>query len=377
MRNLPDIARNLPDIAAGKRLLARVLRKRDVPEPVAVWRAAPEAALKALGPAEKVAYIEALLPLVRRGKTVKLRSLRRLYQLFTFMEMPAEARLQILSALHGKLRLEPSQLPDLTDEKVRKSLFSEALALAERSPDKATKAYLARLSAHLNVEADETGKWARFFEKLTDLENRVAAALGKKGHIVRLDDRKLEIFKKAVTSVGIPAAVLFPLGTVGLSVEGITTGLIALGGGFILPAGAAMITGLGVAVALGVTSKKILDMVLPTTDADRVSIDIEKLSADAAKIRQVLDDAVSGDPNRKKLEEARVKIAEIIKEVVPLSEAERAKLEAAFEHARDLGERYLNYVGQDHQALDSSNHIGADEIGSLLELDAPAMRPAG
>jgi hypothetical protein len=35
-------------------LLARVLRKGDAPEPVAVWRAVPEAALNALGPAEKI-----------------------------------------------------------------------------------------------------------------------------------------------------------------------------------------------------------------------------------------------------------------------------------------------------------------------------------
>lgn len=135
--------------------------------------------------------------------------------------------------------------------------------------------------------------------------------------------------KKAVASVGIPSAVLFPLGTVGLSVEGITTGLIALGGGFILPAGAAMITGLGVAVALGITNKKVLDMVLPTTDADKVSINLEKLGADAAKIRQALEEAVSGDPNQKKLEEARTKIAQIGEEIVPLSAAERTKFEAA------------------------------------------------
>ncbi len=70
----------------------------------------------------------------------------------------------------------------------------------------------------------------RLLEKLTDLENRAAAMLRKRGHIVRLDDRRLEIFKKSVAAVGVPSAVLFPLGTVGLSAEGITTGLIALGG---------------------------------------------------------------------------------------------------------------------------------------------------
>ena len=94
--------------------------------------------------------------------------------------------------------------------------------------------------------------------------------------------------------------MIFPLGTIGLSVEGISTGLVALGGGFLLPAGIAMVTGLGVAVALGVTSKKILDLVWPTNDADRTSIDIEKLNADAARIREVLDDAVAADANQRR-----------------------------------------------------------------------------
>ena len=63
-------------------MLARVWRKRDIPEPVAAWRAVPEAALLALTPAERVGYIEALLPLMRSGRTIIRRRLRRLYQLF-------------------------------------------------------------------------------------------------------------------------------------------------------------------------------------------------------------------------------------------------------------------------------------------------------
>ena len=106
---VPDIARGLPEIASGKRLLARVLSKRDVPEPVAAWRAVPEEQLRALSSADKVSYVEALLPLVRKGKTVGLQNLRRLYQLFTFMEIPAERRVELVSALFTKLRLEPDR----------------------------------------------------------------------------------------------------------------------------------------------------------------------------------------------------------------------------------------------------------------------------
>jgi len=371
---VPDIARGLPEIASGRRLLGRVLSKRDAPEPVAAWRAVPEEQLRALSSEQKVSYVGALLPLARKGKTVRLHNLRRLYQLFTFMEIPAEKRIELVSALFTKLRLEPEPLPYFGDKNVRRSLVQEAVVFAGKSPDAAAKNYINRLATHLGIEPDQTAKWTQFFEKLTDLENRVATTLGKKGHIVRLDDRKLEIFKKSVASVGVPSAVLFPLGTVGLSIEGITTGLIALGGGFVLPASVAMITGVGVAVALGVTSKKILDMVMPTTDADRASIDLEKLNADAAQIRKALDEAVSAGANEKKLEEVRARIGEIIKGLVPLDAASRAKLEAAVEHTRELGARYVGYLGEDRKALEAQNHVGADDVGKLLALDLPAMR---
>ena len=330
--------------------------------------------MRGLSEAEKKAYAEALLPLVRSGRKVERRNLRRLYQLFTFMETPSEVRLEVISSLHLKLRLTPERLPYFADKEVRRSILTEAVVMAGKSPAREVKQYLERMREHLNVKADEASKWTQFFEKLTDLENRVAASLRKKGHIVRVDERKLEIFKKAVAAVGVPAAVLFPLGTVGLSAEGITTGLVALGGGFLLPASVAMLTGLGVAVAIGVSTKKILDMALPTTDADRVSIDIENFNAGSAEIGKILDDATAADADRKKVEEARVKISEIIRRIVPLSDRERARLQAAFDHARVLGERYLDYLGQDRDALENRNHIGADEIASLLELDAPAIR---
>ena len=374
MKVLAIVPTGLPNLESGKRLLARVLRKRDTPEPVAAWRAVPERALVALTAEERQAYINALLPLIRAGRIIDRRRLRRLYQLFAFLELPAAARLEAIAALHTKLRLEPRELPFFENREVSRSLLTEAVAMAGQSPAREARDYLARLRDHLGVKSEDSNHWTQFFETLTDLENRVAVALGKRGHLVRLDDRKLEIFKKAVASIGIPAAVIFPLGTIGLSVEGITTGLVALGGGFVLPAGAAMVTGLGVAVALGVTSKKILDLVWPTTDTDRASIDIEKLNTDAARIRDVLDDAVAGDGNRAKLEAARAEIARIIQGIVPLDAASRARLEAAFAHARTLGDRYLEYLGHDRAALERDNHLGADELAGLLELDSPVIR---
>jgi hypothetical protein len=369
------LASNLPEIAAGRRLLTRVLRRRDLPEPVAAWRTAPALALSALSNDEKRAYIEALLPLIRAGRTIERWRLRRLYQLLAFMEMSDAGRLELVEVLHVRLRLRPERLPWFASVEVRRSLIAEAIAMAGKSPAAEVKEYLTRLREHLQVKADEANRWTQLFEKLTDVENRVAVALGKKGHIVRLEDRKLEIFKKAVASVGVPVAVLFPLGTVGLSVEGITTGLVALGGGFLLPTGIAMITGLGVAVALGVSSKKILDMVMPTDDADRASIDLEKLSADAAAIRRALDEATAGAPDRDKIEAARSKISEIVAKLVPLSEAQRAKLEAAVARAHALGEHYLDYLARDRDALEARNQIGADDLAGLLELDRPAITP--
>ena len=106
----------------------------------------------------------------------------------------------------------------------------------------------------------------------------------------------------------------------------------------------------------------------------RLTALIEKLNADAAEIRKVLDDATAGDPNRKKLEDARAKISELIKKIVPLSDADRARLEAAAAHARALGARYLEYLTADRDALERRNLVGADEVASLLDLDAPAIR---
>lgn len=374
MKVLTIVPTGLPDFESGKRLLASVLRKRDVPEPVAAWRAAPETALSTLIAAERQGYIDALLPLMRTGRSIDRRRLRRLYQLFAFLELPAAARLGAIAGLHTKLRLEPPMLPYFESHEVRRSLLTEAIAMAGKTPAREAKDYLARLCDHLGVKSADANRWTQFLESLTDLENRVASSLGKRGHLVRIDDRKLEIFKKAVASIGIPAAVIFPLGTIGLSAEGITTGLVALGGGFLLPTGIAMVTGLGVAVALGVTSKKILDLVWPTTDADRVSIDIEKLNLDAARIRDVLDDAVAADADRAKIEAARAEIARIIRGIVPLDDAARARLEAAFAHARDLGNRYLEYLSHDRAALERDNHLGADDLAGLLERDSPVIR---
>lgn len=373
MRTLPEFRSAIPDIETGRRLLARIVGTRNVPEPVAAWRAVPEEALRALDNADKSAFIGTLLPLARRGRKVERQALRRLYQLFAFMEMPEGERHELLTALHTRLRLAPDPLPLFAEAEVRRTLMIEAVGLAGRRPSREAQEYLARLTAHLKLKAGEERRWTAFFEHLTDTENRVAAMLGKRGHLVRLADRKLEIFKKAVAAVGVPAAVLFPLGTVGLSAEGITTGLVALGGGFLLPASIAMVTGLGAAVALGVSTKKILDLVMPTTDADRFSVNVEGLSEGASEIDRILEVAAAEDADRRKVEEARAKIAEIIRKIVPLTAADRSRLTAAVEHGRALGERYLEFLKRDLEVFEERNQLGADELGALLEVDRPVL----
>lgn len=373
MRTLPDIRSILPDIERGRDLLARIARARDVPEPVAAWRSVPEEALDALSLADKAAFMEALLPLVRNGRKIERPALRRVYQLFAFMQMPEETRLSIMRALHGRLRLRPERMPQFDDLKVRRALLVEAAAMAGRSPSRESQAYIDQLAAHLGIKPEEERRWTAFFERLTDAENRVAAMLGKKGHLVRLDDRKLELFKKAVAAVGVPAAVLFPLGTVGLSAEGITTGLIALGGGFMLPASVAIVSGLSVAVALGVSTKKILDLVMPTTDADRFSVDAEQLNRSSIDIERILDEAARQHADQKKLEEARAKIAEIIHKIVPISDADRVKLAAALDHTNALGARYLEYIAHDRNRLELNNELGAEELRAMFDRDRRAI----
>jgi hypothetical protein len=373
VRTLPDLRSAIPDLETGRRLLSRIASTRDVPEPVAAWRAVPEDALRALDTAEKSVFIGALLPLARHGRKVERQALRRIYQLFAFMEMPEGERNELLIALHTRLRLAPDTLPVFQDLEVRRTLLIEAVGLAGRRPSRDAHEYLARLTIHLKLKASEERRWTVLFEHLTDTENRVAAILGKKGHLVRLSDRKLEIFKKAVAAVGVPAVLLFPLGTVGLSAEGIATGLVALGGGFLLPASIAMITGLSAAVAFSVSAKKILDLVLPTTDAERFSIDVERLNAGASEIEKILEVAAAKDADRRKVEDARAKIAEIIQKIVPLSAADRSRLNAAVEHARTLGDRYLEFLRKDHEVFEERNLLGADELVDLLVVDRPAV----
>jgi hypothetical protein len=374
VRPLPDW--HIPDHERGRRLLARIAATRDVPEPVAAWRSAPQAELAALDDDAKVAWFGALLPLARSGRKVERPALRRLYQLFAFSEAPANERQALIAALYTRLRLAPGALPHLDNILLRRTLLIEAIAMAGRRPSTEAREYLARLTAHLQLQPAEERRWTLFFEHLTDTENRVAAILGKKGHIVRLADRKLEIFKKAVAAVGVPAAVLFPLGTVGLSAEGIATGLVALGGGFMLPAGIATVTGLGVAVALGVSAKKILDLVLPTTDADRYSVDLEQLSVCSAEIERLLEGAASYYADQRKVEEARAQIGEIIRKIVPLDAAERQRINTAVDHARVLAARYVEFLERDRDALNERNQVGADDLEDLLERDRPVVAPA-
>jgi hypothetical protein len=334
---------------------------------------APEATLAALSAEEKRIYIAALLPLVRTRRKLSLRNLRRLYQLFAFMEMPAADRMELLGLCGSGPQDARAVVPVFRNHQVRRSLVEEAELFAHNAPSKAAFDYTASLRVRLNVKRGNSRKLTRLLEKLTDVENRAAALLGKRGHMVRLDDRRLEIFKKAVAAVGVPSALLFPLGTVGLSAEGITSGLIALGGGFILPAGIAMVTGLGAAVGIGITAKKLLDMLMPTVDADRASIDLEQLRNGVVEIEHLLDEVAADSADSALREGARERIADIMQRIAPLTDFQRARIQSALDHARILGRRYLVSLEHDRAALERHHHALAQELQRLLDLDVQAL----
>jgi hypothetical protein len=333
----------------------------------------PEAAYSGLRVGDKEAYLRALLPLVRRGRRTQLANLRRIYQLFAFMQLPSARRLELLAALEKSPPFAPEVVPIFRDRRVRRSVVDEAAALAANVTSREDNHYVAELRLHLQVRSGNSRKLAQLFERLTDIENRAALILGKRGHMVRLDDRRLEVFKKSVAAMAVPSAVLFPLGTVGLSAEGITTGLIALGGGFILPAGVAMVTGLGAAVALGITTKKLLDMMMPTADADRASIDTQRLQAGLLEIQSLIDETTAEGADTATLDRAREKIAGIMRAIAPMSDSQYAGIKAALDHARLLGERYLTYLEHDRAALAASGRACATEIEKLYETDLPAL----
>ncbi|MBV8055776.1 MAG: hypothetical protein JO071_11105 [Deltaproteobacteria bacterium] len=373
MKDLPIPYSRRSQLPGVRGFAARVFGKRDAPEPVSAWRMAPEAALASLAAEEKKAYIAALVPLIRGGRKLEGPSLRRLYQLFACMEMPATERLELLTALEGGLPSAPGLVPLFRDRQVRRSLVEEAEVFTSHRPSKEAFDYVALLRVRLNVRPGHSRKLTRLLEKLTDIENRAAALLGKRGHIVRLNDRRLEIFKKSVAAVGVPSAVLFPLGTIGLSADGITTGLIALGGGFILPAGIAMVTGLGATVALGITAKKLLDLLMPTVDADRASIEVQQLQDGVIEVQRLLDEIAGETANPAALEHARERITAIMQRIAPLTNAQRSRIEAALNHARLLGERYLASLEHDRAAFERRHQVLASELGRLLDIDRPAI----
>src|ERR1700683_5628325 len=107
VRTLPEWRSAIPDLESGRRLLARIAGIRDVPEPVAAWRAVPEEALGLLDAGAKAALIGALLPVARHGRNIERSALRRLYQLFAFTEMPEAERHALVDTLFTRLRLVP------------------------------------------------------------------------------------------------------------------------------------------------------------------------------------------------------------------------------------------------------------------------------
>ena len=343
-----------------------VLRKNDGPEPASAWRPAPQAALAALSAEEKKFYIGSLLPLVRSGRKLNRANLRRLYQLFAFMELPTLDRLTLLGRLESRSEPALARVLYFSDREVRSSLVEEAEFFAENTPSRAASDYIASLRFRLKVKRVKSRKLNRLFEKLTDVENRAASLLGKRGHVVRFHERRLELFKKSIAAVGVPAAVLFPLGSIGLSAEGVTTGLIVLGGGFILPAGLAMLTGLGAAVAMGITTKKLLDMLMPTIDADRSSIDIQQMRRGAVEVQHLVDEVAADPVDSAKRERVRERIAEIMQRIAPLSEAQRARIESALQETRILNDRYCSMLEQDRALLEQRRDALGRELGGVL-----------
>ena len=191
-----------------------ILFSEDTPEPVAAWREVPEATLRALSAAEKVSYLHVLLPLARdeSARRAKLPALRRLYQLFSFLEIGPETRQELVESLFSKLRLELGSLPTFSDRRVGESLVAEALALSERSSRREGDSYVLKLREHFGVPEERVDHWKRLINGMIDAENRVATLWKKRGQVIRSQDRKLEITKRVIAGLGIPTAMIFPAG---------------------------------------------------------------------------------------------------------------------------------------------------------------------
>ena len=364
--------KNLPVSVMGKRLSlllgrsAGSLGKRYKFQLVSVWPTVPEAELARLSTDEKRAYIGTLTPLVRTGHRLHRENLSRIYQLFAFMQMPPADRYDLLSKIAGGHQDARGVVFQPSSWEVRSSLVEEVDRLASNAPSRTAFEYAASVRVRLGVRTTNRRKLSFILEKLTDIENAAAVVLGKSGHVVRQADRRRELLKKSVAAIGVPAAILYPLGTIGLSSEGVTTGLLALGGGFFLPAGAAMFTGLAIAVAIGLTSKKILDMLMPTVDSDRASVNVEELDKSVAAIEGLLNEAVNR-PDAAARAYLRQRIVQIIERITALTETQRSSIQRALNHADNLREYYLSSLEIDGNALRECHPELARELRLLRE----------
>ncbi len=343
------------------------------PEPLSAWRLIPRQVLDSISPTEAKGFISALLPIVRDGREVELFKLRRLYQLFAMMGVSAACRRAFVDALYTRLNLEPKELPTFASRETADALWQEASYMAGRLASAQAQAYLERLRAHLCVSEGTRldARLGEFLDWLTELENRAAQLLSKEGHVVKPEERRKEIFKKLIAYVGVPLGVIYPLGVVGLSTEGIVTGLAALGSFGLAAAGtvsaAPVMAGLVVLAALAGTSKKLLDMIIPTTDSDKVSAEVERVLAAGEKLRRAYERTPGSCAPSEELERAYTEALELIKSLVPKAEqARRAYL-------LELGRRYLEMLACDEEALGAENHLAADDLARLRSLDAKLL----
>jgi len=214
----------------------------------------------------KKLYIEILKHYIFQYKKPDINNLRRIYQIFAMMDLSQDERLDFLNILNNQDSVE------LQDEDLNKLNIKTKISLLKDLEYFHINDF--KHSFQSNEIIKRLGLPQKFYQFIVDWlnwENKIMKKIGRHDLVVNKEDIPVELFKKA-TSLGIPLTALYLSGSViGFSAVGITSGLTAIGNISLLVGLGLnpMAAGIVALLVLGISIKKILDALFPSTRLEK------------------------------------------------------------------------------------------------------------
>lgn len=232
---------------------------------------------------EKVqrAYLMALAKVILADGLVEPTELVKFYGVFSVFETKDTARLAWMDKLFFEADSvrEAAVAPEiLQDDALRLTLGRDAIFLSQGKAPR-TKAAVEKLLSSIRLSPEQIevlSQWVR-------LENEILRKIGA-GEEWLAEEKSFQELVSRAAAVGIPLAVLYSAGIVGLSAVGITSGLAAIGGytGLVILGLNPMTAGIAGLIMAGVSVKKVSDYALGNTSAQ-----VKALKAELEEFRKV------------------------------------------------------------------------------------------